>query len=71
MVAPDFQGRGLGRWLLEHIESQAPLEARAFELFTGSRSTRNLRHYRKAGYRTSVIPPSEPGIVVLRKPRPR
>lgn len=71
MVAPDLQGRGLGRWLLEHIESKAPREARDFELFTGSRSARNLRLYRRAGYQPSLDPPPEPGVLVLRKPRPR
>lgn len=71
MVAPDLQGRGLGRWLLEHIEAQAPPEAHTFELLTGSRSAGNLRRYRKAGYRASSEPPPEPGVVVLRKPRRR
>jgi tRNA (guanine37-N1)-methyltransferase len=51
MVVPDLQGRGLGRWLLEYAESQAPAQATRFELFTGANSTDNLRMYRKAGYR--------------------
>jgi tRNA (guanine37-N1)-methyltransferase len=51
MVAPDLQGRGLGRALLEHAERQAPEAARRFVLFTGARSTHNIRMYRKAGYR--------------------
>ncbi|MCW2752682.1 MAG: trmD [Marmoricola sp.] len=51
MVAPDLQGRGLGRVLLEQIESRAPAEATVFELFTGVGSARNQRMYRKAGYR--------------------
>jgi tRNA (guanine37-N1)-methyltransferase len=38
MVAPDLQGRGLGRQLLEHIESVAPPEATSYLLFTGARS---------------------------------
>ena len=35
MVAPDLQGRGLGRMLLERIEAHAPESATGFELFTG------------------------------------
>lgn len=70
MVAPDLQGRGLGRWLLGYIESKAPPEARAFELCTGARSAANLRRYRNAGYRPTAAQP-EPGVVVLRKGRSR
>ncbi|HYO38305.1 MAG TPA: tRNA (guanosine(37)-N1)-methyltransferase TrmD [Nocardioidaceae bacterium] len=51
MVAPDLRGRGLGRWLLGHVESAAPPEARRLSLFTGARSADNLRWYRRAGYR--------------------
>jgi tRNA (guanine37-N1)-methyltransferase len=51
MVAPDLQGRGLGRVLLEQIESLAPPETQVFELFTGAGSVRNQKMYRKAGYR--------------------
>lgn len=51
MVAPDLQGRGLGRALLEHAEQQAPSGVRRFVLFTGARSEANLRRYRRAGYR--------------------
>lgn len=50
MVAPDLAGRGLGRWLLQLVERQAPAGVSAFELFTGSSSVRNLRMYRSAGY---------------------
>ncbi len=50
-VAPDLQGRGLGRELLRLIEAQAPPEVAAYELFTGVRSDRNIRMYRRAGYR--------------------
>jgi tRNA (guanine37-N1)-methyltransferase len=51
MVAPDRAGRGLGRHLLELAEAAAPAEATAYELFTGARSRRNLKMYKKAGYR--------------------
>jgi tRNA (guanine37-N1)-methyltransferase len=54
MVAPDLEGRGLGRELLAWIEAQAPEDVTEFWLTTGRSRERNLRMYRKAGYR--VIP---------------
>ena len=51
MVAPDLQGRGIGRLLLEAIEHAAPDEATSYVLFTGALSERNIRIYKKAGYR--------------------
>lgn len=50
MVAPDWSGRGLGRALLVAAEEQAPAHTSHFELFTGGRSTRNIRMYERAGY---------------------
>ena len=69
MVAPDLAGRGLGRALLHHVEVAAPQEAESFRLFTGERSERNLRIYRKAGYRLLGPAPveEERGAVVLIK----
>ncbi|MDQ6687357.1 MAG: tRNA (guanosine(37)-N1)-methyltransferase TrmD [Actinomycetota bacterium] len=69
MVAPDLQGRGLGRTLLEHAERSAPDEATTFRLFTGAHSGDNLRMYRKAGYR--LRNEISPGVVLLTKRRPR
>lgn len=67
MVAPDLQGQGLGRWMLERIEEAAPEGATRFSLFTGAGSARNLRMYKKAGYRRGT--PSPDGTVRLSKPR--
>jgi tRNA (guanine37-N1)-methyltransferase len=67
MVAPDLQGRGLGRDLLARIESLAPARAVAFELFTGAGSLRNQRMYRRAGYR--LRGEVEPGVVLFTKKR--
>ena len=66
MVAPDLQGRGLGRWLLEYAEAAAPPEARRITLFTGARSDANLRLYRRAGYRRDAEQP-DPGVVRMSK----
>lgn len=68
MVVPDLQGRGFGRWLLEHSESLAPAEARSFMLFTGAGSASNLKMYKKAGYRVSGDA-DVPGAVRLTKRR--
>jgi len=67
MVAPDLQGRGLGRQLLERIENLAPASAVGFELFTGAGSQRNQAIYRKAGYR--LRGEVEPGVVLLTRRR--
>jgi len=50
VVAPDQQGRGVGRALMETLHEQTP-EATAFDLFTGHLSEGNLRLYRRLGYR--------------------
>ncbi|GAA4690473.1 tRNA (guanosine(37)-N1)-methyltransferase TrmD [Nocardioides conyzicola] len=67
MVAPDLEGRGLGRELLGRMEALAPAGATSYWLFTGARSERNLRMYKKAGYRVMGAY-DEPGAVVLQKP---
>lgn len=70
MVAPDLQGQGLGRRLLAVIEGLAPPEVTAYALFTGARSERNQRMYRRAGYRrTRHVDEAPPGAVTLVKTR--
>jgi tRNA (guanine37-N1)-methyltransferase len=69
MVAPDLQGHGLGRYLLELAERLAPDEVTSYELWTGARSVDNLRMYKRAGYRLRGPAPGPPGAVVLTKPR--
>jgi tRNA (guanine37-N1)-methyltransferase len=71
MVAPDLQGRGLGRLQLEHIQQVAPPEATSYVLFTGERSHDNLRMYKKAGFRLRPDLPAPPLAVVLTKTRSR
>ncbi|MFW6776243.1 tRNA (guanosine(37)-N1)-methyltransferase TrmD [Nocardioides sp. CPCC 205120] len=70
MVAPDLAGRGLGRRLLGYAEQlAAPLvasgEVTTYRLQTGAGSERNLRMYRRAGYR--AVGPGDPGAVLLEK----
>jgi GNAT superfamily N-acetyltransferase len=75
MVAPDLRGHGVGRWLLEHAERQAPPGVAQFALFTGERSERNLRMYGRAGYVLTEAPPGFAGhhlrgAVALARPAP-
>ncbi len=73
MVAPDLQGRGIGRWLLELAESAAPEEATRIEVFTGAASESNHRMYKRAGYRPTGEPclrgEADEGVVRLAKHR--
>ncbi|WP_374456474.1 tRNA (guanosine(37)-N1)-methyltransferase TrmD [Nocardioides sp.] len=67
MVAPDLQGGGLGRGLLELVEDLAPAGVETFVLFTGAGSTDNIRMYKKAGFRMRPDRKAPPGAVVLTK----
>jgi tRNA (guanine37-N1)-methyltransferase len=67
MVAPDLQGRGLGRALLDHIQAVAPAEATSYVLFTGRDSHDNQRMYKKAGFSLRKDLPAPPGAVILTK----
>ena len=67
MVAPDLQGRGLGRVLLEYAQQVAPARTSTYALLTGARSVRNQRLYKKAGFRLRPELVTIPGTVVLTK----
>jgi len=69
MVAPDLQGRGLGRALLAHSETAAPVGVSTWWINTGVASVRNQRTYRKAGYRLVPGPGRFEGTVDLTKRR--
>jgi predicted N-acetyltransferase YhbS len=49
IVHPDFQNRGIGTQLMDELERTLS-QATRFELFTGSRSERNIAFHRKLGY---------------------
>ncbi len=69
MVAPDLQGRGLGRELLALVEAAAPASVTRFWLTTGVLAQDNQRFYRRAGYRLAPGEPTYPGAVDLTKRR--
>ena len=62
-VVPDLQGRGIGTRLLLAAEGTTPL-ARA-TLFTGARSTANLRLYRRHGYVDAHREAVRPGLELV------
>ncbi|MFC0236741.1 GNAT family N-acetyltransferase [Fictibacillus phosphorivorans] len=49
MVHPDFQNRGIGRKLVEKIERL--FAGYRYELYTGSKSVKNISFYEKLGYK--------------------
>ncbi|NYE34920.1 tRNA (guanine37-N1)-methyltransferase [Nocardioides cavernae] len=67
MVAPDLQGRGLGRALLELVEELAPEDVETFVLFTGAGSLDNQRMYKKAGFRIRTDRRAPDGAVIMTK----
>lgn len=67
MTAPDMQGRGLGRQLLNHIQAVAPATATTYSLFTGAKSERNQKIYKKAGFRLRRDLAAPPGAVIMTK----
>ena len=73
VVAPDWQGRGLGARLLRAAEQLAPSDVTSYVLNTGAKSERNLALYRKAGYRESSRRAQTPKVdlVYLTKRRRR
>ncbi|MEU8225002.1 tRNA (guanosine(37)-N1)-methyltransferase TrmD [Kribbella sp. NPDC048915] len=62
IVAPDWQGRGLGTRLLRAAEQLAPSGVTSYTLNTGALSERNLALYRKAGYREISREPQTPKV---------
>ncbi|WP_309066573.1 GNAT family N-acetyltransferase [Microbacterium sp.] len=66
-IAPDMQGEGIGRMLLEAAENGT--RATEAELFTGSLSEANIRLYERCGYRQTERVPQGDGTeqVFMRK----
>lgn len=72
VVAPDMQGRGIGRALLLAVEEEAPESVRTFTLHTGDRSASNLGLYLKVGYEQSRVERVSDtlALIHLEKPAP-
>jgi ech hydrogenase subunit C len=69
-VHPYFQHRGIGHRLLEEIEKAFP-DVKRFEVFTGQKSERNLKHLHRHGYKEFKTEQGTPAItwVYLQKER--
>ena len=61
---PDFQCRGIGTALMHAIETHFP-EAERFELFTGAKSTSNIRLYERLGYQRFSTREFSPGLTFV------
>lgn len=71
VVHPYFQGRGIGRRLVTEAE-QAFCDVKRFEVYTGSKSERNLSQFRKLGYQEFKTVQATPALswVYMQKERP-
>jgi ribosomal protein S18 acetylase RimI-like enzyme len=63
-VKPEVQNQGIGMMLLLELEKYCP-QARAFELFTGAKSLRNIHVYEKLGYVVTKKKDDGQGILTL------
>jgi GNAT superfamily N-acetyltransferase len=70
-VAPDVQGRGVGRALLGAVAAAAPPSVTTFWLVTGARSPENIGLYRAAGYRRTGSGQDAAGVEMVRMDRAR
>jgi len=70
-VVPDRQGQGLGTRLLAAVEEKLPSGITELRMFTGERSTANLRLYTRLGYAEAHREKTPAGysLVHLRKSR--
>jgi ribosomal protein S18 acetylase RimI-like enzyme len=65
-VAPDLQGLGIGRALLDAVHAAAPPRVRWCWLVTGARTENNIRLYTAAGYRVVGRTVDEVGVDLVR-----
>jgi GNAT superfamily N-acetyltransferase len=64
-VAPPVQGRGYGRFLLDHAERlAASLGLAELRLYTNQRFVTNIELYRRLGYAIDREEPSKGGFIV-------
>ena len=72
VVAPDWQGNGLGTAVLLAAEDRIQIEVTTIRLFTGERSHANQRLYKRLGYaETGRTPVGSYDVVHFAKARAR
>jgi ribosomal protein S18 acetylase RimI-like enzyme len=73
MSAPDLEGRGIGRLLMDELEQRANGVVGLFELSTGSKSASNIAWYERLGYEIVDEHEASPTlqVVTMRKPLTR
>lgn len=64
-VAPDVQGRGVGRALLTALHAAAPASVTSTWLVTGAQSDDNRRFYAAAGYRATTTQLDAAGVELV------
>ena len=64
IVRPEYQGQGVGSRLIQRIEQEFD-GADRYELFTGHKSTRNIRFYEKRGYHLFRTEKLKPGLSLV------
>lgn len=64
VVAPEFQGRGIGTLLMRAVESE--FGDKTFVLWTGSRSKRNIGLYTKLSYATTGETRKQGNVTLIR-----
>ena len=63
IVHPHMRGKGIGTKLLTEIENRHPQER--YELFTGSKSVKNIRLYERLGYVKYKEVEMSPGLKII------
>jgi tRNA (guanine37-N1)-methyltransferase len=69
MVAPDLQGHGVGRLLLEAVEGAAPDDVTGYTAVVAADEERALRLFRRAGYRPRGRTDASGATVLTRRRR--
>ena len=64
IVEPQRQGEGIGTALLQALEASFPNVDR-FELFTGSKSERNIQLYRRCGFEITETKHISPAVTLV------
>jgi tRNA (guanine37-N1)-methyltransferase len=70
MVAPDLQGQGIGRRLLDAIEAKAPPGTSHCRLVTGALSASNIAFYAGRGYLETEADVDPDGVAIVRMAKP-